>query len=120
MKNSNLLEERMCGPVIEPSRSFDGPLPHSKTLAGLVLVAVAAFIKVVAAPDPISGSSQGYSLTANQTTVAVGSPLTIRWQAPTDSSPSDWIGLYIIGSPDESQVWWAYTKGLASGTITFT
>jgi hypothetical protein len=80
-------------------------------------MAVAGF----AAANAISRSAAAqHSLTVTPTSVASGSNLTVSWQAPAGSSATDWVGLFLIGSSDESFLWWAYTNGTTAGSVTFT
>lgn len=62
-----------------------------------------------------------YALTASPSSVSAGGGLTISWRvAGVPTAVRDWIGLYVVGSPntafDPSR--WFYTNGATSGTIT--
>jgi len=84
----------------------------------LVSIALMVAVAGIAAPVPLPPGQ--YRLNVSSTSVAVGSNLTVTWQAPLGSSATDWVGLYLVGSPDDSFLWWTYTNGTATGSATFT
>ncbi len=100
------------------SRFFDLFLSRRDMAVRLGLaIAVACF----AAANAVSRRAAAqYSLTVTPTSVAAGSSLTVSWQAPADSSATDWVGVFLVGSSDDSYLWWAYTNGTATGSVTLT
>jgi photosystem II stability/assembly factor-like uncharacterized protein len=66
-----------------------------------------------------AGSST-YTLTASPSTVAPGATLTVNWMAPSGRPATDWIGLYRVGDPNTSYLWWSYTQGATQGSFTLT
>jgi hypothetical protein len=53
-----------------------------------------------------------FTLTASPAVVSPGGSLTVRWTAPpTEVSSTDWLGLYQVGSPNTSYLWWTYLTG---------
>lgn len=58
------------------------------------------------------------TLTTSATVVAPNAALTVTWVAPAGQSPFDWIGLYRVGDPNTSNMWYEYTKGATSGSFT--
>lgn len=60
-------------------------------------------------------STSTYTLTATPGTVSAGGTINIAWTAPTGRPPTDWIGLYRIGDPNTTYLWWVYTNGATSG-----
>ncbi|MDQ3624742.1 MAG: hypothetical protein M3463_20045, partial [Verrucomicrobiota bacterium] len=62
----------------------------------------------------------GYAVTASPTTVAPAGQITANWTAPAGRSPTDWVGLYRVGQPNEWFIAWKYTGGTASGSRNFT
>lgn len=59
-----------------------------------------------------------YKLAASPSSVASGGQLTVNWTAPAGSSVKDWVGLYKVGAPGNNFLWWQYTQGKTSGSIT--
>jgi Galactose oxidase-like, Early set domain/Viral BACON domain len=57
-----------------------------------------------------------YTLTASPSTVTAGGSLTVSWTAPSGRPTTDWIGLYQVGDPNTSYLWWTYTNGATSGS----
>jgi Bacterial Ig domain/Subtilase family len=62
------------------------------------------------------GSSGDPTLSVNPSSVAPGGTVVLTWTAPAGSAASDWIGLYRVGDPNTSYVWWQYTQGQQSGS----
>lgn len=60
-----------------------------------------------------------YTITVKMEATTAGTKITVNWQAPPGSSSQDWLGVYLVGSPDRSSLWWAYTNGQTTGSITF-
>jgi serine protease len=67
-----------------------------------------------------SGSGSSYTLTASPSTVTAGGQVTVGWTAPGGRPPTDWVALYRVGDPNTAYVWWQYTNGAASGSVTIT
>jgi len=60
-------------------------------------------------------SPQEYSVTLAPASVPTGGTLTIGWSAPAGRPATDWVGLF---SPSDTiEVWWVYTGGTTSGTV---
>lgn len=65
--------------------------------------------------------SVSYGVSFESSTAAVGSEVTVLWQAPT-SRPKDgaWIGLYLIGESDQQYEDWEYVPNSGtSGEVSF-
>jgi hypothetical protein len=81
---------------------------------------------VVTNPGGQSGKlSDGYtygavSLTPSSSPVASGGQLDLRWVAPSGRPFDDWVALFKVGEPNTAYGWWAYTRGVTSGTLTLT
>ncbi len=69
-------------------------------------------------PTPTPSPISGYSLTASPSVVAPGGALSVSWTAPSGRPATDWIGLYRVGAPNSDFLWWQYTQGATSGTLT--
>jgi hypothetical protein len=67
-----------------------------------------------------SGSPSNFSITPSPTTVAPGGTLSLSWTAPPGRPSTDWIALYNVGAPNTSYLWWQYTSGATSGSVTLT
>jgi subtilisin family serine protease len=63
-------------------------------------------------------SSAGFSLSATPASVNLGGSITITWTAPSGRPASDWIGLYAVGAPNTTYIWYQFTGGATSGTAT--
>lgn len=48
-----------------------------------------------------------------------GNTLSVRFEAPTDRSSRDWVGLYPVGAADSSYLLWQYLPSGNSGTLSF-
>jgi hypothetical protein len=57
-----------------------------------------------------------YTLAARPATVAPGGPITVTWTARPASSSLDWIGLFLVGDPNNAFTTWFYTGGATSGS----
>ena len=42
---------------------------------------------------------------------------TLTWNVPAGASATDWVGLYRVGDPHSSFLWWQYTNGATTGTV---
>lgn len=68
-----------------------------------------------------TSSSGGYMVSASPTTVAPGGTVTVPWQAPSNHSSRDWIGLFRVGtvSSGATVLGWKYVPSGTSGMMTF-
>jgi len=62
------------------------------------------------------------SLSVNPTSVTAGGTVTATWSGITAPTATDWIGLYVPGTPDHytGNLAWRYTTGAANGNVPFT
>jgi hypothetical protein len=44
--------------------------------------------------------------------------LTVSWTEPAGRPANDWVKLYLVGAPNSPSLWFQYTNGTASGSIT--
>jgi IPT/TIG domain len=58
------------------------------------------------------------TVSVSPSTVEPGGQLTVSWVAPANQGAEDWIGLYKAGGSNEDYVWYEYTDGRTSGTLT--
>jgi hypothetical protein len=58
-------------------------------------------------------------LTASPATVRTGQRVTVHWTA-VGGTASDWIGLFPVDGSSTDYIWWTYTSGAASGSVTMT
>jgi YD repeat-containing protein len=93
-------------------------------LAQIVLTAPlssAAFVSSRSADNWTTSSYQSsYSLTVSASAVTTGSTITVNWTAPSGHASNDWVGLYKVGSSDNSYLWWQYTGTATSGSFNVT
>lgn len=63
----------------------------------------------------------GETITTDQTNYAANTPITVSW-TNMPGNPYDWVAIRPQGAPDDdmSVVWWGYTGGQPSGSLTFT
>ena len=61
-----------------------------------------------------------YSVSTNASVYWPGSTITLYWQAPSNHNPRDWVGVYVVGSPNTSFGTWSYVPFGSSGSLTFT
>ncbi|MGH9905337.1 MAG: hypothetical protein ACRD8U_07110, partial [Pyrinomonadaceae bacterium] len=66
----------------------------------------------------IALAQSSYTLTASPSSVAPAGSISVGWTAPSGRPTTDWIGLYKVGDPNTSFLWWRYTQGAASGSFT--
>ncbi len=72
-------------------------------------------------PQPPTGGTGTFTLTASPSSVSPGGSLTVNWTAPSgQTSPTDWIGIYAVGAANTSYGAWGYTGGALSGTLSCT
>ncbi|HKW01023.1 MAG TPA: S8 family serine peptidase [Vicinamibacterales bacterium] len=69
---------------------------------------------------PVTVTAVPIVLTAAPASVSPGGQVTVSWTAPAGRPTTDWIGLYRVGDPDTSAIWWQYTQGTTSGSFTVT
>ena len=81
----------------------------------LVLSGGAGPLSAVASPGE---SPQAFSVTLSPPNVPTGGTLTVAWSAPEGRPGNDWVGLFPPGGLAGSEVWWTYTGGAGSGTVT--
>jgi hypothetical protein len=60
---------------------------------------------------------QGASLSASPTTINPGGSVTATWSGIINPTTGDWIGLYVVGAPDNSPAAFRGTTGAASGSV---
>ena len=65
-------------------------------------------------------SSAGFSLSATPATVNIGGSISVAWTAPSGRPGNDYIALYPVGAPNTAYLWYQYTGGTTSGTVTAT
>lgn len=61
-----------------------------------------------------------YTLAATPSTVSAKGGLTVTWSAPSGRPANDWVGLFLVGAPNTSYLWYAFTGGATSGTVNLT
>jgi hypothetical protein len=61
-----------------------------------------------------------FTLAATPSTLSRGASITLSWTAPAGRPPSDWIGLFAMGTANTQPVWWAYTGGTSTGSVLVT
>lgn len=59
-----------------------------------------------------------FSVTPGASWVYCGTPMTLNFTAPVGQTRHDWIGLYRVGEPNSAYLWFTYTNGQSSGSIT--
>jgi hypothetical protein len=62
----------------------------------------------------------GPTVSANLASFNPGSAVTVSWNAIPAPTSTDWIGLFVTGSPDTTPVTWWWTSGAASGSSVVT
>src|SRR5207249_2832555 len=62
------------------------------------------------------------SLSVSPTIIVAGGTVTATWSGITTPTATDWIGLYVPGTPDTYtyDLGWRYTTGTTSGSVPFT
>ena len=68
----------------------------------------------------VTVTGPAYTVTVTPGSIAPGGQLTVRWTAPSGSSPKDWIGLYQVGAPNNGHKWWTYTNGATISSFPYT
>jgi Ca-activated chloride channel family protein len=74
----------------------------------------------VSPPVTVTGGGGGggsYTLNATPSSIPPGGSWSVTWTAPGGSAADDWIGLFRVGDPDYSFVWYTYTGGATTGTV---
>ena len=64
-------------------------------------------------------ANSGYGISTSTSPIKAGTTLTISYTAGANRTPTDYIGLYKVGSDSGSPVTFNQTKGAASGTMSF-
>jgi hypothetical protein len=60
------------------------------------------------------------TLAASPATVAPGGTITVTWSGASNTTATDWISIFSVGTPNSSYGEWHYTGGATSGTMSFT
>jgi hypothetical protein len=69
--------------------------------------------------NTISSTLSGnFTIAGTPRTVSPGGTLTVSWTAPSGRPANDWVGLYLVGAPNSPSIWFQYTNGTTSGSIT--
>ena len=45
--------------------------------------------------------------------------MTVNWSGITSPAVKDWVGLYVVGSAQDTFTAWRWTTGAASGNVAF-
>ena len=61
-----------------------------------------------------------YSVTGSPSTVAPSGVLTVNWTAPAGRPGLDWVGLFQVGAPNTTYLWYRFTGGTKNGSTYFT
>jgi hypothetical protein len=61
---------------------------------------------------------EAVAISASPSTVTIGDPLSVSYEAPNQRLPTDWVGLFRFGDPNENLLWYEYTGGASRKTIT--
>ena len=77
--------------------------------AGYVRLATSNVVEVSSAPT--------FTLEASPTSIMMGESVTLTYTAGSDRSATDWIGLFKVGTSDNSYTWWQYTGGNERGSF---
>jgi hypothetical protein len=75
---------------------------------------------VSAAVTVTQGQQQPITVSATPVSVPPGGQVTASWSAPAGRPATDWIGLYRVGDPNTSYLWWQYTQGAQTGSVNVT
>lgn len=70
----------------------------------------------LATSAPFTLDPTGPTVIAASTPAQLGSTLEIAWSGIINPTPSDWIGIYVVGSSNYDYLDWNYTSGASSGT----
>jgi subtilisin family serine protease len=69
---------------------------------------------------PVTVTSVPFIITAVPSSVSVGQQVTVSWNVPSGRPATDWVGLYRVGDADTGALWWNYTQGTSSGSLSVT
>ena len=75
---------------------------------------------LLASGEPFTLSPSGPALAVLAAPAIHGDPLRVGWSGIATPTATDWIGLYVPGSPDLDYLDWVYTDGTNQGTATLT
>src|SRR5687768_14785773 len=67
----------------------------------------------------VGGIASAQTVSVSPSTTVPNEPITVSWTAPSGSSTTDWIGMYVIGDPNTSYQHAFYTNGATSGSEKF-
>jgi hypothetical protein len=68
-----------------------------------------------------TAAASSFSISATPTTVNTNSPITVSWTAPSgQTTPQDWVAIYLQGATNQSYNDWKYTGGATSGSLSLT
>lgn len=69
-----------------------------------------------------SSTTTQHTLVANPGAAKPGQAISVSWKAPTNHSPADWIGLFLVGTPSAGNtiVAWRYVPTGTNGLLNFT
>ena len=111
----------VIGPNVEPGYQSGIYYKHENTLR-TVLDALGVTVYPGASRDVAAMEDffvpSGFALTGTPAILNPDETMTVTWTAPPNSSVNDWIGLYLVGSPDSAYLWWQYTNGTTTGSYT--
>jgi len=62
--------------------------------------------------------SPGYAISISPTSVSPGGQVTISWTVPSGRPTNDWVGIFRADDPTTSYLWWQFTNGATSGSVT--
>jgi hypothetical protein len=71
----------------------------------------------LALSNVLTVTAPGPSISVNSVTATSGGTITASWKGITAPTPTDWIGVYVAGSADNSYVMQVSTTGVASGSV---
>jgi hypothetical protein len=69
---------------------------------------------------PVVVGCTGTTLSSSLASVPAGGSVTATWGGICTPTATDWIGLYLLGAPNQPSLAWRYTTGAASGSVPFT
>jgi len=116
------------GDALTYSWTFGDGASASAAAASHAYTTAGSFSATVTITDGRGGRvSDTISVTVNQqlltltatSPVTTGGNITVTWSGASITTPGDWIGLYLVGAPDNPEISWQYTGGLAAGSLTF-
>lgn len=88
-------------------------------IVGWMIVAVSGDgVPGYASEIPPDDSPQAFAIALSPGGVTPGETLTVAWAAPAGRPATDWVGVFPQGGGPGSEVWWVYTGGATSGSVT--